>query len=214
MFYDVPYRHQQAVDPAALSTIAITLQAMTKALDDCRNAGVDPNTDPAMVLLARHMATVSTNRAPRSILRHACDKRLQSLKRYPALLALSIRGVEYDQAAKERFHEDATVAMRDLASALALVEGSYTIASTQGEVSESGYVLLAAADVAVMVRVGRRFEGREVSYRAVVPGVDQTNRNASMADLLRPARFAERLTRELRLRPAPASVSEPSLIAA
>ena len=87
MFYDVPYRHQQAVDPAALSTIAITLQAMTKALDDCRNAGVDPNTDPAMVLLARHMATVSTNRAPRSVLRHACDKRLQSLKRYPALLA-------------------------------------------------------------------------------------------------------------------------------
>lgn len=50
-------------------------------------------------------------------------------------------------------------------------------------------------------------------YRAVA-GVDQTNRNASMADLLRPARFAERLTRELRLRPAPASVSEPSLIAA
>ena len=87
MFYDVPYRHQQAVEPAALATIVITLQAMTKALDDCRNAGVDPNTDPAMVLLARHMATVSTNRAPRSVLRHACDKRLQSLKRYPALLA-------------------------------------------------------------------------------------------------------------------------------
>lgn len=213
MFYDVPYRHQQAVDPAALSTIAITLQAMTKALDDCRNAGIDPNTDPAMVLLARHMATVSTNRAPRSVLRHACDKRLQSLKRYPALLALSIRGVEYDQAAKERFHEDATAAMQDLALALALAEGSYIIASTQGEVSESGYVLLAAAEVAVMVRVGRRFEGREVSYRAVA-GVDQTNRNASMADLLRPARFAERLTRELCLRPAPASVSEPSLIAA
>ncbi|MGO8609574.1 hypothetical protein ACC848_42185, partial [Rhizobium johnstonii] len=63
-----------------------------------------------MVLLARHMATVSTNRAPRSVLRQACDKRLQSLKRYPALLALSIRGVEYDQAAKERFHEDATAA--------------------------------------------------------------------------------------------------------
>lgn len=214
MFYDVPYRHQQAVDPAALTTIAITLQAMTKALDDCRNAGVDPNTDPAMVLLARHMATVSTNRAPRSVLRHACDKRRHSLKRYPALLALSIRGVEYDQAAKERFHEDATAAMQDLALALTLGEGSYTITSTRGDVSESGYVLLAAAEVAVIVRVGRRFEGREVSYRAIVAGAEQTNRNASMADLLKPARFADRLMRELRLRSTPDSVSKPTLIAA
>ena len=65
-----------------------------------------------------------------------------------------------------------------------------------------------------MVRVGRRFEGREVSYRPVAPGADQTNRNASMADLLRPARFAERLTRELCLRPAAASLAEPTLIAA
>lgn len=197
MIYDVPFRHQQALDPSALPTITTTLRAIEKAIEDCRNAGVDPDSDPAVVLLARHMATVSTNRRPRAVLRQACTRRLAELTRFPTLLALAIRGVEYDAGAKERFHLDATIAMNALAEALGLTAGTFEVVSIQKGRDQSGQVLLAAEKIAVTVAIGRRHEGREVSYRAVDEGPDAPNRYAPMSELLRPGRLAARLRRDL-----------------
>ena len=213
MIYDVPFRHQQALDPSGLTTVIATLHAIEKAVEDCRNASVDPNSDPAVVLLARHMAVVSTNRAPRAVLRHACTRRLKELTRFPTLLALAIRGVEYDAVAKERFHLDATVAMKALAEALGLTAGTFEVVSIQGGRDQSGQVLLAAERIAVTVAIGRRHEGREVSYRAVGEGSDAPNRYAPMSELLRPDRLAARLQRDL---PGafPQVASAPILIAA
>jgi hypothetical protein len=195
MIYDVPFRHQQALDPSGLPTITTTLRAIEKAVEDCRNAGVDPDSDPAVVLLARHMAVVSTNRRPRAVLRQACGRRLADLTRFPTLLALAIRGVEYDAGAKKRFHQDATAAMVTLAGVLAA--GTFEVVSIQGGRDESGQVLLAAEKLAVTVAIGRRHEGREVSYRAVNEGALAPNRFAPMAELLRPRRLATRLRRDL-----------------
>lgn len=205
MIYDVPFRHQQALDPSGLPTITTTLRAIEKAVEDCRNAGVDPDSDPAVVLLARHMAVVSTNRRPRAVLRQACNRRLEDLTRFPTLLALAIRGVEYDAGAKERFHLDATAAMTALAEVLELAAGTFKVVSIQGGRDESGQVLLAAEKVAVTVAIGRRHEGREVSYRAVKEGTAMPNRFAPMAELLRPRRLAARLRRDLPEAFAPAA---------
>ncbi len=199
MNYDVPFRHQQALDPSALNTVLATLHAIGKAVEDCRNAGVSPESDPAVALLTRHMATVSANRANEDVLRAACTRRVEELKRFPTLLTLAIRGVEYDAVAKERFHEDGRRAMQMLAAALGLAVGSYEIRSFTGTIDRSGHILLAAADVAVMLRIGRPHEDREVSYRPVSGGLEQPSRVTSIRDLLKPERFAERLRRELGL---------------
>lgn len=212
MIYDVPFRHQQALDPSALSNITTTLRAIEKALHDCRNAGVDPNSDPAVVLLARHMATVSTNRARRDVLRQACTRRLGELKRFPTLLALAIRGVEYDAGAKERFHIDATDAMNALAVALPLTPGTFEVTSIQGTPDQSGHVLLSSEDFAVTVRIGARHEGREVAYCAVGQGPDAPTRYAPMAELLKPDRFAARLRRDLSIAVQPAAYVTPAPI--
>jgi hypothetical protein len=74
--------------------------------------------------------------------------------------------------------------------------------------------MLAAADVAVMLQVGGRHEGREVSYRAVMEGHERPNRFASIRDLLKPDRFAERLCRELGLKRPTGPGELPSEIAA
>lgn len=50
MPYDVAFRHQQALDPSALVTIGASLHAITRAIDDCRNAGIAFETDPAVIL--------------------------------------------------------------------------------------------------------------------------------------------------------------------
>ena len=93
--------------------------------------------------------------------------------------------------------------MQLLASALGLAVGTYEIRSFTGTVDQSGHILLAAADVAVSLRLGRLHEDREVSYRAVSGGLEQPNRVTSIRDLLKPERFAERLRRELGLPGAP-----------
>ena len=131
------------------------------------------------------------------MLRQACNRRLEDLTRFPTLLALAIRGVEYDAGAKERFHLDATAAMKALAEALGLVAGTFEVVSIQGGRDQSGQVLLAAEKIAVTVAIGRRHEGREVSYRAVNEGTAMPNRFAPMAELLRPRRLANRLRRDL-----------------
>ena len=59
--------------------------------------------------------------------------------------------------------------------------------------------MLAAADLAVMLQIGGRHEGREVSYRAVSQGHARPNQFAPIKELLKPGQFAERLSRELGL---------------
>jgi hypothetical protein len=197
-----PFLPPTSAGPSALTTVTATLHAIGKALEDCRNAGVSPDSDPAVALLTRHMATVSSNQADAEVLRAACHRRLEELQRFPTLLALAIRGVEYDVGAKNRFHEDGRAAMLQLAIALDLDPETYTVCNFEGTPDQSGNILLAAADVAVMVQIGGRHEGREVSYRAVSEGLQQPNRFTSVRDLLKPDRFADRLCRELGLKRA------------
>ncbi|WP_242121382.1 hypothetical protein [Sphingomonas lacusdianchii] len=213
MIYDVPFRHQQALDPSALTNVLTTLHAITKGVEDCRNAGVDPNSDPAISLLIRHMGRIASNQASESVLRSACERRIEELRRFPALLALSIRGVEYDQAAKERFHVDGRKAMRSLARALALAEGSYEVSSHPGDISISGDVVLQSADLTVSLSVGPLHEGHEVRYTARRgPAARDRLRYAAIHELLKPERFAARLRRELQLEPAPVASPEPAQI--
>ena len=193
MNFDTVHRHQQALDPSALTTIRTTLHAIEQGIIDCRNAGVDPDTDPAVVLLARHLATVSSNQASQPTLQAACRRRLADIERFPALLALTIGGVAYDAAAKDRFHKDGRRALRRLAAALQLGRDDHSITSWEGDRSQSGAITLVTAALSVTVRVGGIHEGREVAYRAIRGGVEQPPRYAGMRALLDADRFAARL---------------------
>lgn len=214
MIYDVPFRHQQALDPSALTTIHTTLHAIEKAIVDCRNAGVHPDTDPSVVLLVRHLAGVSTNKAPDAVLQAACSRRIEELRRFPTLLALAIRGVEYDPAAKERFHQDGRKALRRLAAELALVADTFTIRSDEGAVWTAGDVVLRAPGLNVSLSIGGARLGREIAYRrsGATDDFAQT-RYATIAELLKPDRFAARLCRDLAL-PAPAEAPAKTLLPA
>lgn len=205
MIYDVPTRYEQALDPATLSNIRLTVHAIGKAIEDCRNAGVNPDTDPAVVLLARHMGRVSTNVAADERLRYACQRRRDELRHFPPLLALALRGVEFDTAAKARFHEDGQEAMHRLAVVMGLRPDAYDVRSWERDISVSGDVLLQAADFAVALSIGGVRENREVLYRRTHAGQGEgRNHYAPISLLVRPERFADRLRRDLDL-PQPAT---------
>lgn len=112
MTFDVAFRHQQALDPSALTTIGSTLHAISKAMDDCRNAGVSAEEDPAVILLARHFAAVCDTRPGPVELQGRCMQAIKELRGAPVLMTLAHRGVDFDAPAKNAFHSEGQKAMR------------------------------------------------------------------------------------------------------
>ena len=204
MHYDVAMRHQQALDPSALTTMAATLHAIGAAITDCRNAGKDPEIDAAVILLARHLVTVCERRPDDIALRRNCMDQIAEIRRHPVLRTLARRGVAYDEGAKRTFHSEGRTAMRRLAEALGLEADSYEVRSNKGGPAVSGEITLHGEEVYVQLSLGAMGVGREILFRRCRGRKDYTgerNHFASVAELLAPDRFADRLRRELALSP-------------
>jgi len=205
MHYDVAMRHQQALEPSALTTIATTLHAIDAAITDCRNAGKDSETDAAVILLVRHLGAVCASAPADMSLRRTCMDQIAEIRRHPVLRTLAYRGVSYDEAAKRTFHAEGRTAMRRLADALGLADGSYDIRSNKGGVAVSGEITLHGDEVWVQLSLGGLGPDREILFRRVNGRKDhcgERNHWASINALLAPDRFAEQLRRDLRLTPA------------
>ena len=208
MHYDIAMRHQQALDTSGITTIAAALHLVEAAITDCRNAGKDPETDPAVVLLARHLGVVCERQPADMVLRKKCMDEIAEIRRHPALRTLAYRGVSYDEAAKRVFHQEGRHAMRRLAEALELDPGSYDVRSDKGGVAISGDITLHGEEVWVRLSLGPFGPDHEIAFRKVRGRDDHfgdRNRWASINELLAPDRFAERLRRELCLAPARAT---------
>jgi hypothetical protein len=209
MSYDVPFRHHQALDPSALTSLTAVLHAINRGIEDCRVAGARPDSDPAIILLARHIGRLAEAVGDETALRSSCERRIAELDRFPALLCLSLRGVAFDKAAKDRFHFDGRKAMRRLADALGFAEGTYEVTSHHGDPAIAGDVVLSNPDIEVALSVGPLHEGYEVRYFARRgPAARERLRFARISDFLKVERFAARLRRELRLTDLPVGASE------
>ena len=96
MAYDIAFRFQQALDPSALTTLPNCLHALSAAIEDCRNAGKPSESDPAVILLARHLGAFAASvGGPDVLLRRQCMDMIADLRRKPALLPLAHKGVAY-----------------------------------------------------------------------------------------------------------------------
>lgn len=202
MSYDLAFRYQQALDPSALITIGTTLHAIQAAITDCRNAGLELEKDPAVILLARHLGIVCATRGSDTDLRRDCIARIAALRNQPVLKTLAYRGVAHDEPAKRLFHSQGRAAMRRLADALALDEGSFDIRSSKGGPAVSGEVTLHGQVIWVQLSLDIGGPDREVCFRKVRGRNDHLgDRNlwASIRELMDPDRFAARIHRELRL---------------
>jgi hypothetical protein len=211
MFCDLPLRHRQALDPDNLDSIAACLHALQEAARDCRAARLPLETDPSVVLLARHLGAVANRKPPSSAaLRATCAGQLSALDRQPLLALLARRGVAGDRKARRLFHSAARVALEALAQNLALEAESYAMRINKGSLAVSGDVTLHGHNLYVQVSIGR-FPSHEILYRAVrgrdgyPAGKDHF---ARMDELLAPDRLAMRIAADLGLaRPSPNSAA-------
>ena len=63
MNYYLDFRYRRALQPDGLATIATATQAVVDAMQDARNAGIDPARDPGTILLARHVGRIALGHA-------------------------------------------------------------------------------------------------------------------------------------------------------
>lgn len=203
MSYDIAFRFQQALDPSALITLPTALHALNAAIEDCRNAGRPQDSDPAVLLLARHLGAIASQiERPNVDLRRACMDAIADLRRKPALIALAHKGVAYDEPAKKLFHSDGRKALKRLADALQLTEGSYDLRSNKGGIAVSGEVTLHGEELYVQLSLGSLGRGHEIMFRRVAGRKDycgDRNHWADIAELMAPDTFAVRIRRELHL---------------
>lgn len=214
MSYDIASRFQQALDPSALADIAASLHAIGAAITDCRNAGIATESDPAVILLCRHLSAICADRGDDGSLRQICMQRIGELRSKPALRTLALRGVAYDEPAKRLFHSEGRASLARLAGALALDSGTFEIRSNKAGPAVSGEVTLHAEILWVQLSLGPFGPGREICFRRVQGRGDhngERNHWASVSELLAPDNFAERIRRDLRL-PC-ATPAEPHLVA-
>src|SRR3546814_18108394 len=109
----------------------------------CRNS---PGTPPWCHRLADRASNVE--------LRRTCMDAIAELRCKPALIALAHKGVAYDEPAKKLFHSDGRKALKRLADALRLAEGSYDLRSNKGGIAVSGEVPLHGDEVYVQLTHG------------------------------------------------------------
>ena len=135
MNYDLDYRYRRALHPDGLRTIATANQAVTDAMADCRRAGQPCETDPAVLLLARHLGRIASGFDPELMheadldLRSRCMNRIAELKTKPALVAI-VRGRDtFNADEKSLFHAEAKKAHPSLTAAPDLTPTEHNIPS-------------------------------------------------------------------------------------
>lgn len=134
MTYDLDFRYARALQPEGLSILATAFQAVADAIKDARNAGLDPERDPGVILLARHLGRLASPQDPAdrhpedSSLRRQCLDRIADLKAKPAIIALVRGGVDYDPEAKRAFRREASRALRQIACELGMFRRGREIA--------------------------------------------------------------------------------------
>ena len=169
---------------------------------------------PAVILLVRHLSQVCADRPADAELRRDCMARIADLRNRPMLKTLALRGVAYDETAKKLFHSEGRAALRRLAEALSLDEGSFDIRSNKAGPAVSGEITLHADMLWVQFSLGPFGPDREVCFRRVRDRQDyigERNHWASVRELVEPDRFAARIRRDLNL-PA-AAPAAPRLVA-
>lgn len=171
MHYDTHWRHNQALQPDALTTIRSALHAINAAIGDCERAGKSPEADAAVLLLAHNLGQIATIKAATiEELRIRCTLERGQVIDHPALLAIGGHVIGDDRVAKRTFHFQARMALGHIALALGLAERSYQISTTPTDHDQEGMSFLRHPDIEIHISPRGFLPDTEVSFARLREG--------------------------------------------
>lgn len=167
---DLPFRFQRALQPDGLRVMQTCSAALTDALNDARRAGCNPETDPAVLLLGRHLGRVAAGECPERghpedyDLRKACEQRIAELQSAPILVPLIQRGLGCDPDLIRVYKSAAREALRYLAHTLCLDPANYNIQPDRHFTADNPAISLFADRFCVTIDPCRINPGREIGW--------------------------------------------------
>ena len=167
---DLPFRFQRALQPDGLRVLQTCSAALTDALNDARRAGRDPESDPAVLLLGRHLGRVAAGECPEAVhpeddeLRKACKQRIAELRDAPILVPLVQRGLGCDPDLISIYRSAAREALRYLAQTLCLDPTNYNIQQNRHFTADNPAISLFADSFCVTIDPCRINPGREIRW--------------------------------------------------
>ena len=206
MTYDLDFRYARALHPEGLSILQTAIEAVEDAIKDARNAGYDPEQDPGVILLARHLGRLASPYHPAGVhpedafLRRQCLERIAQLKAKPAIIALVRRGVDFDPEAKRAFRREASRALRQIAYELGITRDQCAVQCFPDHCGPPGDVTLGSDQFHLRISIDAFRSGREITYRRARNRHDEFGGPIHHADIGRLADipgFARRIEREL-----------------
>ena len=167
---ELHFRFQRALQPDGLRVMQTCSAALTDALNDARRAGCDPETDPAVLLLGRHLGRVAAGECPErghpedDDLRNACEQRIAELQSAPILVPLIQRGLGCDPDLIRVYKSAAREALRYLAHTLCLDPANYNIQLDRHFTADNPAISLFADRFCVTIDPCRINPGREIGW--------------------------------------------------
>lgn len=167
---DLPFRFQRALQPDGLRVLQTCSAALADALNDARRAGRDPESDPAVLLLGRHLGRVAAGECPEAVhpeddeLRKACEQRIAELRSAPILVPLVQRGLGCDPDLISIYRSAAREALRYLAQTLCLDPTNYNIQQDRHFTADNPAISLFADSFCVTIDPCRINPGREIGW--------------------------------------------------
>ena len=178
------------------------LDALHRAIQECRRDGAELADDPAVrVLTARIGEFAGLGQHGLSALISACAARAKTAARLPRLLHVMSQPIGHDADRKKAFRREAMRLLRRLAEALALEPGAYEVRFNKGGIAVSGEATLHGDELYVQISQSC-MRGAEVLYRRCDGREDycgHQNHFAPAGALCDPCQFAAQIHRELQL---------------
>lgn len=214
MNYDTQFRFRRALQPEGLTILATAAAALADAINDARNAGQDPEVDPAVHLLARHVGRLSIgastgNEVEDAGFRSACLERIAAQKQDYSLTSIVRRGQHHDLAARRAFVEAAATRLRELAFEIGLGRSCFDLVKHTRHHNRAS-VELHSETLFVEINFVAHFETREISFRRARSRTDSLGGrtyHADIGELDHLTRFAERCLRETHAQITPSTLA-------
>ena len=206
--YDLAFRFERALQPDGLRIVQTCTRAVNEAMADARRAGYDPDTDPAVLLLGRHLGRIASGGDPERIhaqdaaLRRACADRIARLRSVDMLVPLVQRGVGADPDLIRLYKAAARERLRELAHALDLGAPDYDICPEAGAAGRAPAFELATDSFSVTIDPCRIGAGSELAWMQThgrFRGWSSALTRGDIGLLGDLARFARTLRRDLHL---------------
>lgn len=176
-------REEIALEITQDNSFEKTIEAMNKAILECKQEGKQPISDPAIgVIVAKMQTFFELGGFNKTAALLKCREKQSIRLQKPRLIQIAEKPIGYNAERKNEFHNEAKKQLEKLAKYLGYKKEDYTLSVNMGGIAASGETILHTEHIYIEVFQGIGSIG-DVMYRRVDSRQDTTGKRNNFAYL-------------------------------